>query len=131
MIRAEPENEFYQMELAFTTFGLGVLYCMSAPTRQAERTLLQARDLYRNLVQKQPHETERLSGLAKTLNSLGILYSDLGRTNEAEKAFQEAVTLKERLAGEHPAVTRFQEDLSTSYNSLGILYYHSQHHEEA
>jgi tetratricopeptide (TPR) repeat protein len=122
LLAAEPDNAVHQRELAFSRFGLGVLYCTSNRADEAEPVLIEARALYEKALRKEPHDLECQTRLASAHNSQGVLYMNTGAPKKAETAFREALTIKERLAKEHPAVLKYQEDLANSYTNLGIHY---------
>ena len=85
---------------------------------KAERTYLDALEIYQRLAKSNPERFE--PDVAGTQNNLGNFYSDLNLYEKAEKAYLDALEIRQRLAKSNPE--RFEPDVATTQNNLGIFY---------
>jgi serine/threonine protein kinase len=87
---------------------------------QAERSLVQARELQESLRRGSPNDLAYQYDLAGTLHVLGRVRSHSRRVQESEAAYREAIQLDQRLAAVS-AQPQYRDALARHFHGLGLL----------
>ncbi|MFX1478503.1 MAG: tetratricopeptide repeat protein [Promethearchaeota archaeon] len=114
-------------DVAYVRALLGFIYAKTERKEEAERSLLEALNIRKNLVAR--FQDRYLPQLAGTHHDLGNFYNNSGRFEEAEFAYNEALKIRQDLAERSPET--YLLDLSETHNNLGILYTNLGKIEEA
>jgi tetratricopeptide (TPR) repeat protein len=123
LVRAEPDNDEFQLGLERSHNALSGYYLDNGNVAQAEKSNQQAIEIAQHLVNKDPTSPEYLRDLASAYYNLGFGYQRANQNNKAERAYLDALKLEEKLAGEHPTVVAYQKLLASAQNMLGSLYW--------
>ena len=94
---------------------------------EAEETLTESLEIYRNLLKENPQVFT--PPVAKTLHNLGNLYRVTQRFLKAEKAYKTALELYRDIPKEHIHI--YNPDIAGTLNNLGNLYWDTKKSDEA
>jgi tetratricopeptide (TPR) repeat protein len=115
-----PQNPEPRQALAATLVQQGRLHKMKDPALAA-KSLREATELYRQLLQDSPAKAENREGLAEALLELSRSLQEERRPDEAEKALRQAVDLLQKLAAEFPAKHEYRDRLDEARKRLAEL----------
>jgi len=120
--REQPDNLHRALNLGRSLFVQGHYHYLQGDLASAERLLTSARDLFSQLVAKNPAEREYHANLARATHELGLIARGLGKIDEARERVEAAVKTYEKLVQHEPENTVYQVDLAHVLTERGPLY---------
>ena len=125
--KSKDKSKDYEPDVARTLNNLALLYSNTQRFAESETMYLEALEIRRQLVEKDPDTYE--PGLAMTLNNLALLYSNTQRLSKSEILQLEALEILRRLAKDNPKT--YESDLAMTLNNLAVLYSNTQRPNES
>lgn len=122
LVRLDPQNLDYQLELSYAYSNLGSLLRQKGDFEPALADFRKTLAVNRMLVAKNPRNQDWRFELAATHDLVGSTLMDLGRSGEALPHFQATVDLRWTLMSEDPENTRYLEFLGTAHDSLELWF---------
>jgi tetratricopeptide (TPR) repeat protein len=111
ILKADPENSIYKLDLAVGLIQLGeVAMHMPGRSNTAESSLKEALQLLEELTNAKDAQTIWLREIAKVRSTLADLYQRTGRIPDARAENQAALDVIRDLRKLHPDIAQYQQD---------------------
>ncbi|MDR7665466.1 tetratricopeptide repeat protein [Methanosarcina sp. Z-7115] len=131
LLKTDPENVAYQLDVAMTLNNLGNLLWNMGRIEEAKQRYEKALEMYEKLLNNDPENVAYQSSVAMTLNNLGILLSDMRSIEEAKQRYEKALDMRQKLLNNDPENVAYQLSVAMTLNNLGNLLSDMGHIEEA
>ena len=127
----QSEKESLRHEVATTISKIASLTEHAGSPAEALDFHRQAGDLFAQLIEEEPSNSQHKANLALCQNNLATLHSQLGQIQQAEACYRLAIELQSELADAQSATFEFRRDLALTWSNLGLLLSDSHRDDEA
>ena len=119
LVRKAPAVLQHRSELATSLNNLGLVYCRSGKSKEADEVFQRSRDLLTTLTQDYPDEYRYQSLLAAFCNNQALALAAAGRHTDAIAIYAKAVDLQRASWQQATDSKELQESLSKVYYNYG------------
>jgi len=121
LVREQPNNPQYQLDLAASFMSIGNLLDKSGRKTEASHSFEKALAAYEKLVGTKPDKGLNDDALVAIHEAMGNLSSRMGRPVDSLKSFQRALAIREPLAEAQPKNLPYQVNFAWMHANVGKL----------